>query len=101
MKNVYVLIIEWNRHGDAGHEIFAVCGTLEKAQEFLSDEVNSDLQYGGFYKIEGFTDADLEEYVKERTPLPTKYVKMSNNEDEFGYSDDFIEYSIMETPLYE
>ena len=102
MKNVYVLIIEWNRHGDAGHEIFAVCATRDKAREFLADETDSDLQYGGFDSCEGIpADIDLKEYVSKGLPIESDWVKLSNNPDEDGFSDDYIEYTIMETQLYE
>ena len=102
MKNVYVLIIEWNRHGDAGHEIFAVCATRDKAREFLADEIDSDLQYGGFDSCEGIpADIDLKEHVSKGLPIESDWVKLSNNPDEDGFSDDYIEYTIMETPLYE
>lgn len=102
MENVYVLIVEWNRHGDAGHEISAVCKTREKAREFMSDEIDSDLQYGDFDTVEGLpADEDFKKHVTEGIPLNTDWVKLANNMDEDGFSDDYIEYTIMETPLYE
>ena len=32
----YVVIIEWNRKGDASWEIQAVCGSREKAREIMT-----------------------------------------------------------------
>lgn len=97
MKNVYVLIVEWNRHGDAGQEISAVCATRDKAREFLADEIDSDLQYGGFDSCEGIpAGIDLKDHVSRGLPIESDWVKLSNDPDE-----DYIEYTIMETPLYE
>ncbi len=39
---VYVVIVEWNRGGDAGWEIEAVCGNREKAREIMTEEVEQD-----------------------------------------------------------
>ena len=96
----YVVIIEWNRSGDASWEIQAVCGSREKAREIMTEEVESDLQFGDFENIEGMPSmAEITTSIMNNIPLPTDYLKLSNGNPDS--CEDYIEYSIMETNFYE
>lgn len=95
---VYVVIVVYNRSCNAGWDIRAVCNNQEKAREIMTEEVEHDLQYGGFENIDGMPSIDeITTSIVNKTPLPTNYLKLSNG----NFDDDYIEYSIMETDLYE
>lgn len=96
----YVVIIEWNRKGDASWEIQAVCGNREKAREIMTEEVENDLQFGDFENVEGMPSmTEITTSIMNKTPLPTDYLKLSNGNPDS--CEDYIEYSIMETNFYE
>ena len=96
----YVVIIEWNRKGDASWEIQAVCGIREKAREIMTEEVENDLQFGDFENVEGMPSmVEITTSIMNKTPLPTDYLKLSNGNPDS--CEDYIEYSIMETNFYE
>ena len=96
----YVVIIEWNRKGDASWEIQAVCGNREKAREIMTEEVENDLQFGNFENVEGMPSmVEITTSIMNKTPLPTNYLKLSNGNPDS--CEDYIEYSIMETNFYE
>ena len=96
----YVVIIEWNRKGDASWEIQAVCGNREKAREIMTEEVENDLQFGDFENVEGMPSmAEITTSIMNKTPLPTNYLKLSNGNPDS--CEDYIEYSIIETDFYE
>ena len=96
----YVVIIEWNRKGDASWEIQAVCGSSEKAREIMTEEVENDLQFGDFENVEGMPSmVEITTSIMNKTPLPTDYLKLSNGNPDS--CEDYIEYSIMETNFYE
>ena len=96
----YVVIIEWNRKGDASWEIQAVCGSRKKAREIMTEEVESDLQFGDFENVEGMPSMiEITTSIMNKTPLPTDYLKLSNGNPDS--CEDYIEYSIMETNFYE
>lgn len=97
---VYVVIIEWNRKGDASWEIQAVCGNREKAREIMTEEVENDLQFSDFENVEGMPSmVEITTSIMNKTPLPTDYLKLSNGNPDS--CEDYIEYSIMETNFYE
>ena len=96
---VYVVIIEWNRKGDASWEIQAVCGSREKAREIMTEEVESDLQFDDFENVEGMPSmVEITTSIMNKTPLPTNYLKLINGNTDS--CEDYIDYSIMETNFY-
>ena len=95
---VFILVIEWNRKGDASWEIIAACSSRDKAREIMTDAVEQDLQFSEFENVEGLPSMDeIIKCITDKTPLPTDYIKLSNGD---SY-EDYIEYSIIETNLYE
>ena len=64
----------------------------------MTDAVEQDLQFSKFENVEGMPSMnEIVTCITDKIPLPTDYIKLSNGD---SY-EDYIEYSIIETNLYE
>lgn len=98
MNKVYIVQLDWDVQGDAGHEIVGVYQNYSDACEYIADSVKEDMQNLGWFDLCDYSEAQRDDKttVKHGEPLPDKLSYFLIQESEDFRGEYYEEYYVTE-----